>query len=266
MLADDCEAREICLHLADFNATAYNFQDFVDSLTRTVETARQTRQLEFEKVLRYADFPELNCRLPSSWDELRKDYQEVHQVLMWLKNSKNVSEVMEIKVLDRLWNPHHHELIAECVQKLKISSLNWRRLDLYLNGLDPHKSLRTLHLYTGGNPAVLNHWFGEKLMKRAKARAKDLQQQNEKNGRQELGEQRNNQNKVGNQQTGGLENRAQMNGEQEPPSEEVDQKTGVANGITANKGGTLKGETEESDERGLWDLKVSRLMLKSQGK
>lgn len=259
MLADDCEAREICLHLADFNTTAYNFQDFVNSLIGTVENTTQVRPLEFERVLRYADFPELNCRLPSSWDELRKDCKEVRQVLMWLKESKKVSEVMEIKVLDRLHNPHHHELIAECVKELQISSLNWRRLDLYLGGLDPHKSLRTLHLYTGGNPAVLSHWFGEKLMKLVielvKARLREIQLTADAQG---------------------LEDREQVKGEQEALSEEEEtvrrvdgmhEGIGMVNGTTANERDALNGEADKYVETendhdevlcGLWDLEVSR--------
>jgi hypothetical protein len=132
--------------------------------TVTQTESRQKRAAEavkFEKVLRYADFPDLNYYLPCSPDEFRADHEEVKQVLRWLKLEKGVEEIVKIKVDDRLHTPHEDGAVEYCVKQFKISVLNWRKLDLCLADLDPDQTLRTLHLYSSGNKAVITNWLSK---------------------------------------------------------------------------------------------------------
>lgn len=116
------------------------------------------KAIKFEKVLRYADFPDLISTFPCTLDDYRKDYDEVHDVLRWL-NAKGVEEIVEVKVLDRLNTPHDDNVVKYCVQEFKVRTLDWRKLDLCLADLDPQKTLKTLHLYTSGNMAVIHNWL-----------------------------------------------------------------------------------------------------------
>jgi hypothetical protein len=81
------------------------------------------RALKFEKVLRYADFPDLNCHFPGSHNDYRVDYDEVRQVLKWL-HGKGVEEIVKVKVPDRLFSPHEDEAVEYCVKTFRVSNLN----------------------------------------------------------------------------------------------------------------------------------------------
>ncbi|CAI6338233.1 unnamed protein product [Periconia digitata] len=164
---------EITLPLSQFNAQQFNFLDFISGLTGrgeggTTETSR-LQCLRFERVLKSVDFPDLNGQLGSSVvDDVRKDHREVEDVLHWLSNEKGVEEIINLKVPDRLHSPHKDYMVRHFVQKYKVETLDWRKLDLYLVDYDedwkplPHRwaaSLQKLTLYSSGNTAVHDHWM-----------------------------------------------------------------------------------------------------------
>jgi hypothetical protein len=136
-----------------------------DLPSRVALRARPTQPLNFESILRYADFPDLN-RCKATMEEYRKDFDEIQRVLRWLKK-KEVDQIVKLKVLDRLRAPHTDEIIAESVNDFKIETLNWRKLDMYLANLDKAPKadspyLKKLYLYSSGNQAVIDHWMSGK--------------------------------------------------------------------------------------------------------
>ena len=185
------------MHLSNFEADTHDFGLYVNGLTAEAEDlitngrfpapnsaaeegslsrsdslASPIQPLEFEHILRYAEFPDLN-RCPTSRDDSRKDFDEVERVLKWLKG-KSVREIVKLKVPDRLHSPHHNEIIWTAVHNFSVKTLNWRKMDMYLGGfsdrrdegtVEPERpvnsNLKKLYLYSSGNQAVLDHWFSE---------------------------------------------------------------------------------------------------------
>jgi hypothetical protein len=161
--------------LSQFDAQQFSFLDYISSLTSTgVDGATKVshlRCLKFERVLKSVDFPDLNSQFAASIvDDVRKDHQEVEVVLNWLSKVKNVEEIINLKVPDRLHSPHKDSVIRRFVQKYKVEKLDWRKLDLYLVDHDedwvplPHRwaaSLQKLTLYASGNTAVHDHWMSQ---------------------------------------------------------------------------------------------------------
>ena len=166
---------EITLPLSQFNAQQFNFSDFISGLTGNGMTeptkASQLQCLKFERVLKSVDFPDLNGQFGASVvDDVRKDHHEVEVVLNWLSDEKKVKEIINLKVPDRLHSPHKDSIVRSFVQKYKVETLDWRKLDLYLVDHDeawaplPHHwaaSLQKLTLYSSGNPAVHDHWMSQ---------------------------------------------------------------------------------------------------------
>jgi len=132
----------------------------VPTHSRQTYSPKVAQALKFEKVLRYADFPDLNSTFPCKPDDYRIDYTEVLDVLQWLK-IKGVTEIVEVRVEDRLHVPHNDKAVGYCTKEFKVQTLDWRKLDLYLAELDPNVTLETLHLYSSGNMAVVRNWLSE---------------------------------------------------------------------------------------------------------
>lgn len=166
---------EITLPLSQFNAQQFNFSDFISGLTGNWEgettKASQLQCLKFERVLKSVDFPDLNGQFGASVvDDVRKDHHEIEVILNWLSKEKGVEEIISLKVPDRLHSPHRDCSVRRFVQKYKVETLDWRKLDLYLVDYDgnwaplPHDwaaSLQKLTLYSSGNTAVHDHWMSQ---------------------------------------------------------------------------------------------------------
>jgi len=134
-------------------------QDFFEYVTGLVAN----KALKFERVIRYASFPDLQFSPRDLNVDYRRDHDEVALVLNWLKDRKEgfVDKIGELNVLDRLHTPHDDEVITKYVESFQVKHLDWRKLDLYVGEFEHNSTLETLHLYSSGNKAVISHWLSD---------------------------------------------------------------------------------------------------------
>ncbi|KAK3938154.1 hypothetical protein QBC46DRAFT_441511 [Diplogelasinospora grovesii] len=156
------KVRELCFDISLFNSKSYRLYDFVQSL---ISHRENETLLSYEPTIKYARFPAMDLHPDDKetfGDIIRHDHREVFDVLDWLKESKAVTSVIELKVPDRLVNPHNELQIAKYVSDFGVEVLDWRFLDLSLSVFDKDKvkpRIRGLHLYASGKRAVISHWF-----------------------------------------------------------------------------------------------------------
>lgn len=122
--------------------------------------------LSYEKTIKYASFPVLDLYVDNEEPFGRgpyKEHREVFDILDWLQNVKGVKSVLELKVPDRLLNPHNELMIAEYVHNLGVEVLDWRFLDMSLSVFSPEvkRRIRTLCLYASGKWAAIAHWLSK---------------------------------------------------------------------------------------------------------
>ncbi|UNI23917.1 hypothetical protein JDV02_009708 [Purpureocillium takamizusanense] len=110
--------------------------------------------IEFEPILKYVNIPFFTGRL----GEKRT---EAVSILQWLKIYKRVKRVFEITVDDCRYCPSTEEDIEMALQDLGVEHLDWRRTDLSIASIARvAKDLKTLHLYSSGSLAAIDHWLG----------------------------------------------------------------------------------------------------------
>lgn len=175
--------------MSRFNSKRYLVSDFVYSLINHDE---HTNLLLYEETIRYAEFPALDLKVDDRETfrdntYLSDPHMEVFDVLSWLRTHKDVQRIIELKVLDRMVNPHEEEVIAEYVAMFEVERLDWRCLDLSLSvfGSDTaddktdsndktnsndkthandrikiNDKIKELHLYSSGRRAAIDHWLG----------------------------------------------------------------------------------------------------------
>ncbi|KUI69791.1 Subtilisin DY [Cytospora mali] len=146
-------------------------------ILKTVEGEVSDKIFRFERVLKYANFPDLDIApapktiaptmstTPTSaleTDTWRQDHTEIKGVLDWLKK-RRVTTILNLSVSDRLHCPHSDDVVASCINGFGIRVLKWKKLDLYLGNLDEKakEQLQELHLYSSGKWAVHDEWFQE---------------------------------------------------------------------------------------------------------
>ncbi|KAK0654007.1 peptidase S8/S53, subtilisin/kexin/sedolisin [Cercophora samala] len=155
-------ARELCFDISQFNSKSYRVYDFVHSL---IAHRENEMLLKYEPTIKYARFPPMDLHPKDRevfGEPVRRDHREVFDVLKWLRTFKKVKSIIELKVPDRLVNPHNEERIAEVVKDFGVEVLDWRFLDLSLSVFHAAKvtpQIRGLHLYASGKRAVISHWF-----------------------------------------------------------------------------------------------------------
>lgn len=137
--------------------------DFVRSLITHHENETL---LKYEPTIKYARFPPMDLHPQDReifGEPVQRDHREVFDVLGWLRKVKGVKSVIELKVPDRLVNPHNEVRIAKVVKDFGVEVLDWRFLDLSLSVFaDVRSQIRGLHLYASGKRAVISHWMSEK--------------------------------------------------------------------------------------------------------
>lgn len=150
--------------MSPFNFASDRMSDFVDGLIRQ---SRRQKLLWYEETLRYAEFPSLDMMVEererfAENSHLKQDHDEVFRILEWLRKTQKVKTIIKLKVPDRLVNPHDDRKMAKMVDDLKVEVLDWKVLDLSISSLekDTKERLKELHLYSSGNRAVIQHWFG----------------------------------------------------------------------------------------------------------
>ena len=137
--------------------------------------------MEFEHTLKYVAFPQLDIR-PAEREtykdntNLGKQHNEVFKVLKWLKDTKKVKTIMKLIIPDRLINPHDDVEMAKWLATFGVEHLEWKAVDLCftklrdaMNPETPAKEqektdrggIKSLHLYSSGNLAVIEHWFSK---------------------------------------------------------------------------------------------------------
>lgn len=147
-------------HFPQFKSDTKNESstDYVRGLTELTKISPDF--FRFESVLKYAMFPNLSGpTLLQSSDDFKQDHKEVKDTLDWLKD-RGVHEVINLYVGDRLHCPHDDDHVAQCVTALKVRVLNWKKLDIYLNGLT-EVPIEELHLYSSGNRSVHDQWVSQ---------------------------------------------------------------------------------------------------------
>lgn len=150
--------------MSGINSASYRVSDFVNAFIQ--QSKRQTL-ISYEQTLRYAEFPSLDMLLEERENfkensHLQRDHDEVFRILDWL-DSRGVHTILELKVPDRLVNPHDDKRMAGFVDRLKVETLDWKVLDMSISVLEQgtRDRIKQLHLYSSGNSAVISHWFSE---------------------------------------------------------------------------------------------------------
>ncbi|KAL8943001.1 MAG: hypothetical protein Q9211_001150 [Gyalolechia sp. 1 TL-2023] len=161
---EDSDLSELCFDLSRFSSEAYPVSDFVRSLIAHQDYAGL---LSYEHTIRYAEFPALDLKADEKetfGDSVHIEHTEIFEALNWLNQKKNVKEIIELIVPDRLVNPHDEVGIGRHVKDFKVEVLNWRYLDMSISIFDDEetrKRIRKLHLYSSGKRAAISHWLSE---------------------------------------------------------------------------------------------------------
>jgi hypothetical protein len=118
-------------------------------------------KVDFESTLRYVDIPVPD--LPGGIGNVHlvglvTERTETTSILRWLRDSKHVVGIYELRVRDSLFLPHNEEVISNCLKGLDVEVLDWMRVDMSIKPLletCPH--LKQLTVYAGGW-AALSYW------------------------------------------------------------------------------------------------------------
>ncbi|KAK0640567.1 hypothetical protein B0T16DRAFT_460740 [Cercophora newfieldiana] len=155
--------KELCFELSQFNSKSHRVRDFAHSLILHQE---HQDLLSYEETIKYARFPALDIHSDNTNTialPIRDEHTEVFDILDWLYQTKHVRTILELKVLDRLINPHNELDIAQYVEDFGVEVLDWRFLDMSVSVLKEgtKKRLRGLHLYSSGKRAAISHWLNK---------------------------------------------------------------------------------------------------------
>ncbi|KAM0294459.1 hypothetical protein ACHAPM_011198 [Fusarium culmorum] len=153
---------DISFDLSQFNSKVYPFDRFVKCLIQGKGDPK-IQSHSYERTLRYADFPSLDPNAHHRGNDRYRKHTEVVDILKWLQSKQKVEEIVKLRVLDRMSNPHDEESISWAVEKFQVQHLDWRCLDLSFSVFDTPRAncLKTLHLYASGRRAVISHWLSE---------------------------------------------------------------------------------------------------------
>ncbi|KID96017.1 Peptidase S8/S53, subtilisin/kexin/sedolisin, partial [Metarhizium majus ARSEF 297] len=162
-ILEQSAGRDLFFDISRLKPKSYRLSDFIHSLTNHRENKDL---LSYEKTIKYASFPVLDLYVDNEEPFGRgpyKEHREVFDILDWLQNVKGVKSVLELKVPDRLLNPHNELMIAEYVHNLGVEVLDWRFLDMSLSVFSPEvkRRIRTLCLYASGKWAAIAHWLSK---------------------------------------------------------------------------------------------------------
>jgi hypothetical protein len=154
--------RLISFDFTTFDSKSHSFKSFVESLV-AVSNEPPFFRFDFEPVLRYASFPSLDKHFGITKTYEYEEPEEIFKVLNWLRDTKKVQKIIELKVLDRPDDSHDEEGIAEQAEKFEVEILNWRLLDFDIRTLTAssklQSSLREFHLYFSGRRSTKRQWL-----------------------------------------------------------------------------------------------------------
>ncbi|KAI0837188.1 subtilisin-like protein [Hypoxylon sp. FL0890] len=109
----------------------------------------------FEHALKYVN-------IPSFGTGAVERRTEALYIFRWLRECKGVERVFQVHVDDCRHYPHSEEDIEASLTGLGVRELDWQRVDLSVRSVwAAAGDVEKLWLYSSGNLAVLDHWFGE---------------------------------------------------------------------------------------------------------
>jgi hypothetical protein len=128
------QVRELFFDISGLNSEKIRILEFIESLIQH-QDPKKLLLPRYEPTIRYAQFPALDLRVEDrenfSYDNhFAVKHQEVFKVLSWLYKHKGVKSIIELKVQDRLVNPHSELKIARYVKRFNVEVLDWKILDL----------------------------------------------------------------------------------------------------------------------------------------
>lgn len=127
-------------------------------------------EVYFETTLRLVDIPvpDLSTTVKRSGRMMNRT--EVADILTWLKESKGVAGIHELRVRDSVFLPHTEDTIRRCIAGFDIEVLDWKRINMSLqpligdDGAVLCPNLRRLTAYTNGW-ASLQYWTCEEVQR-----------------------------------------------------------------------------------------------------
>ncbi|KAH8588899.1 hypothetical protein B0O99DRAFT_693055 [Bisporella sp. PMI_857] len=137
----------------------FDISEFVQSLIQHRDPKKPVLPL-YEETIRYAEFPALDLKVEDREsfnhnNHFTVPHVEVFDVLNWLHDDKGVRSIIELKVQDRLINPHDEIRIAQNVKRFNVEVLDWKILDLSISIFEKEvkERIKELHLYSSGKRA-----------------------------------------------------------------------------------------------------------------
>ncbi|KAL6821034.1 peptidase S8/S53 domain-containing protein [Trichoderma sp. SZMC 28015] len=163
LLADpEGKRREISLDLGGFHNSSKFIEPFLEMIKSFSGTPNQNatslHTVEFETTLRYVDipippFPQLDVN-----PQFIPERLEAKLILNWLRESKQVAGIYELRVRDCLYLPHKEEVISQSLAGFDIEVLDWMRPNMSARPLLKSCSrLKKLTLYVS-TWAGLSYW------------------------------------------------------------------------------------------------------------
>lgn len=134
-------------------------------------------QLKFEDALQYVAIPNIKIEAPAEGASTRRAHKsrpldegsgrrDLVQVFDGLRR-KGVRTILKVVVDDSLDPPHTDEAIQESLRNLDVEVWDWKKTDLCSEVIyHAAPRVREVHLYWGGNNAVLRSWSEEAGLKR----------------------------------------------------------------------------------------------------
>ncbi|ETR98413.1 hypothetical protein M419DRAFT_38429 [Trichoderma reesei RUT C-30] len=148
--------RELCLDLSHFNSKLHRVSSFVDSF---IYHSQNDSLLSYEETLRYVEFPALDLKVDDREtfgdnNHLSVQHTEVFRLLTWLQEKMHVRHIIQLKVPDRLINPHNENCIAS-------SPAAKGKTNADTDSMKAKEKIKELHLYSSGKRAVIDHWLSD---------------------------------------------------------------------------------------------------------
>ncbi|KAH6867711.1 hypothetical protein B0T10DRAFT_467712 [Thelonectria olida] len=146
---------EISLYLGGFYHFSPSIEPFLKMTKETSSTSSSTARkgaplpaVEFESTLRYVNIPVPPFPQVDINSHFIPARVEVKLVLDWLRDSKRVPGIYELRIRDSLYLPHKEEVISQCLGEFDVEVLDWMRVDMSIKPLlDTYGLLKKLTLY-----------------------------------------------------------------------------------------------------------------------
>lgn len=135
------------------------------------------RQLSFEDALQYVAIPKIRIETPTEGPTAKRAHRgrplnegsgrrDLVRVFDGLRK-RGVKTILKVVVDDSLSPPHTDEAIEEALRNLDVEVWDWKKTDLCTEVIyNAAPRVREVHLYWGGNNAVLRGWSDDGGLKR----------------------------------------------------------------------------------------------------